>query len=398
MHVHLDPVGGVAGDMFVAALLDAWPELAEALPGVLAAAGLPTNVSVECLPWSDRGLQGKRYQVIDTAGEHSHAHTPFRIIRERLWNSALSAGVKARAVDIFTLLAQAEAQVHGIGIEEIVFHEVGAWDSIADIVASAFLVESLAITSWSVSALPLGSGRIRTAHGSLPVPAPATALLLQGFVVQDDGREGERVTPTGAAILKHLAPSYRPPAQAMVMGRTGIGFGSRYFEGIPNILRLIALESVAEPRTDEVAVLQFEVDDQPAEDLAMGLEKLRNLPAVIDVIQLPAFGKQGRLTTQIQLLARTEALEAVITQCFLETSTLGLRWQLVRRSVLEREMAEYDDGERHIRVKLTRRPQGLITAKAEMRDVAPAGGFADRARLRQQAEQNILNRREHDDD
>ena len=128
-------------------------------------------------------------------------------------------------------------------------------------------------------------------------------MLLQGFVVQDNGREGERVTPTGAAILKHLAPSYRPPAQAMIMGRSGIGFGARHFEGIPNILRLIALEPVAGPQTDEVAVLQFEVDDQPAEDLALGLEKLRNLPAVIDVIQLPAFGKQGRLTSQIQLLA-----------------------------------------------------------------------------------------------
>jgi hypothetical protein len=113
---------------------------------------------------------------------------------------------------------------------------------------------------------------------------------------------------------------------------------------------------------------------------------------------LPAFGKQGRLTAQIQLLARTEALDTVITQCFLETSTLGLRWQLVRRSVLEREMAEYVAGERQIRVKLARRPQGLATAKAEMRDVASAGGFADRARLRQQAEQGILNQREHDDD
>jgi len=398
MHVHLDPVGGVAGDMFVAALLDAWPELAAELPRLLAAAGLPGSVSAQCLPWSDHGLLGKRYQVSDTAEAHRHPHTPFRTIRERLWKSALPTGVKARAVDIFTLLAQAEAQVHGIAVDEVVFHEVGAWDSIADIVAAAFLLESLLIDSWSVSALPLGSGRIRTAHGSLPAPAPATVLLLQGFIVQDDGRDGERVTPTGAAILKHLAPAYRPPAQAMVMGRTGIGFGVRHFDGMPNILRLFALEPAAKRQTDAVAVLQFEVDDQPAEDLALGLEKLRNLPAVIDVIQLPAFGKQGRLVTQIQLLARPEALDAVIEQCFLETTTLGLRWQLVQRSVLERQMAEYDDGERQIRVKIARRPQGLVTAKAELRDVAPVGGFAERARWRQQAEQNILKRREHDDD
>ncbi len=398
MHVHLDPVGGVAGDMFVAALLDAWPELTEELPPLLAAAGLPDSISVQCLPWSDQGLQGKRYQVSDIAEEQRHSHTPFRAIRERLWNSALPVGVKTGAVDIFTLLAQAEAQVHGIAVDEVVFHEVGAWDSIADIVAAAFLLESLPIDSWSVSALPLGSGRIRTAHGSLPAPAPATVLLLQGFVVQDDGRDGERVTPTGAAILKHLAPAYRPPAQAMVMGRTGIGFGARHFDGMPNILRLFALEPAARRHTDEVAVLQFEVDDQPAEDLALGLEKLRNLPAVIDVIQLPAFGKQGRLATQIQLLTQPEALDAVIEQCFLETSTLGLRWQFVQRSVLERQMAEYDAGERQIRVKIARRPQGLVTAKAELRDVAPVGGFTERARLRRQAEQTVLNRREHDDD
>ncbi len=398
MHVHLDPVGGAAGDMFVAALLDTWPELAEELPTLLTAAGLPDSVTVQCLPHADCGLWGTRYQVTNTAAAQHHSHGHFRDLRERLWNSALPTGVKERAVDIFALLAQAEAQVHGIGIDEVVFHEVGAWDSIADIVAAAFLIDALPVTAWSVSALPLGAGLVRTAHGLLPVPAPATVLLLKDFAVRDDGHAGERVTPTGAAILKHLAPAYRPPAYPTVMGRTGIGFGTRHLDDLPNILRLITLEPLAERQLDDVAVLHFEIDDQPAEDLALGLARLRNLPAVIDVIQLPAFGKQGRLITQIQILARPEGLDNVLEQCFIETTTLGLRWQITRRAVLERQMVEYSNGGQRIRVKVARRPTGFTTGKAELRDVAQAGGFAERARLRQRAEQYILNRQENDDD
>jgi uncharacterized protein (TIGR00299 family) protein len=370
--------------MFVAALLNAWPALADELPALLTAAGLPPTVTVQALPCSDHGLQGTRFQVTCAGAAQQQVHTPFRAIREQLWNSALPAGVKERAVAIFTLLAAAEAQVHDIEVDAVALHEVGAWDSIADIVAAAFLLESLPITSWSVAALPLGSGRVRTAHGWLPVPAPATVRLLQGFVVQDDGREGERITPTGAAILHHLAPTY------------GIGFGTRHLDGLPNILRLLVLEPLPVRQTEDVAVLQFEVDDQPAEDLALGLAKLRNLPAVLDVIQLPAVGKQGRLITQIQILARPEALDSVIEQCFSETTTLGLRWQISRRSVLERQTVEYNDGGQRIRVKVARRPHGVLTGKAEFRDVAPAGGYAERAQLRQRAEHSILNRQAHD--
>jgi uncharacterized protein (TIGR00299 family) protein len=398
MHVHLDPVGGMAGDMFVAALLNAWPALAAELPTWFTAAGLPPTVTAQAFPYTDHGLQGTRFQVTCAGAARQRAHTPFRAIREQLWNSALPAGVKERALAIFALLAAAEAQVHGIEVDAVAFHEVGAWDSIADIVAAAFLLEVLPLASWSVATLPLGSGQVRTAHGWLPVPAPATVLLLQGFVVQDDGREGERVTPTGAAILQHLAPAYRPSAHPMVMERTGIGFGTRHVDGLPNILRLLVLEPLQARRTEDVAVIQFEVDDQPAEDLALGLVRLRNLPAVLDVIQLPAVGKQGRLATQIQILARPEALDSVIEQCFSETSTLGLRWQISRRSVLERQIMEYNDGGQRVRVKVARRPHGVLTGKAELGDVAPAGGWAERARWRQRAEQSILNPQAHDDE
>jgi uncharacterized protein (TIGR00299 family) protein len=396
MHVHLDPIGGVAGDMFVAALLDVWPELASELPALLTMAGLPETVRVQCHCHVEQGLKGSRYQVAiaTTQDRQQHLHLRFAELRQRLGGSALPRAVKEHAVAIFTLLAEAEAQVHDLPTEEVVFHEVGAWDSIADIIAAAFLIDALAVKSWSVSTLPLGSGQVHGAHGSLPLPAPATVQLLRGFVVLDDGREGERVTPTGAAILKYLEPAYRSPAYPMVMGRTGIGFGTHRLEGIPNILRILALEALQERRSDEVAVLQFEVDDQTAEDLALGLEKLRQLPAVIDVLQLASFGKQGRLVAQIQILARPEALDHVVEQCFIETTTLGLRWQISRRVLLDRRTVKYETGRRRVQVKLARRPQGVVTGKAELRDLAQTSGYAARAKLRLEAEQAVLNRKE----
>jgi len=396
MHIHLDPIGGIAGDMFVAALLDAWPALAEQLPPLLAQAGLPASITVQTGVQRDHGLQGTRFQVRNAAV--AHPHVAFREIRARLANSTLPPAVSRRAIDIFALLAEAEGRVHGVTAEAVTFHEVGSWDSIADIVAAAFLIEVLAVKSWSVAPLPLGSGRIRSAHGTLPVPAPATALLLEGFVVQHDGRAGERVTPTGAAILKYLAPVSQLPSQPLTLTRGGVGFGTRRFEDLPNILRLLAFEQAAAIHADEVAVLHFEIDDQPAEDLAVGLDRLRALPAVLDVTQAPVFGKQGRLTTHIQILARPEALDTVIAHCFTETTTLGLRWQIVHRATLERRLATFTDENRSIGVKVAKRPDGAVTAKAEMRDVAQSGGFAQRSRQRQTAEQKVLQQRGDDDE
>jgi uncharacterized protein (DUF111 family) len=215
--------------MFVAALLDAWPELETEVRRALESVQLPPSVSARALPHKDHTLQGTRFCVEDANAGHGHAHTAFREIRERLCDSALTPPVRERAIDIFTLLAAAEGRVHGLPPEQVRFHEVGAWDSIADIVAAAQLIETSGATAWSLSSLPLGSGRVQTVYGSLPVPAPATALLLEGLPVHDDGLEGERVTPTGAAILRHLSPAYRAPAEPMRITRTGIGFGTKRF-------------------------------------------------------------------------------------------------------------------------------------------------------------------------
>ena len=398
MWIHLDPVGGLAGDMFVAAVLDAWPELEGDLREALRSVRLGENVAVQVLPHKDHTLTGTRFCVARPGAEAGQAHTPFGEIRRLLADSELAPAVRDRAIDIFTLLARAEAEVHGRPLEEVTFHEVGAWDSIADIVGASLLIEALDARGWSTASMPVGSGRVASAHGSLPVPAPATAVLLEGFAVHDDGLDGERVTPTGAAILRHLEPRYRAPGHPMRMLRTGTGFGSRELRGISNVLRILALEELQpEVASEQIAVLSFEVDDQPAEDLAVGLDRIRDVDGVVDVLQAPAFGKKGRVTVQVQILAAVDAVERVSCACFTETTTLGLRWHTARRAVLQRSVETYVGRAGSIQVKAAARPSGVVTGKAELDDVADAsGGFAERTRLRREAEEAVL--RKDDDD
>lgn len=388
-HIHLDPLGGLAGDMFLGATLDAWPELAEGAFAAMRAAGLPEGWEVRHLPHRDGVLTGSRVAIDPpAAGEHA-PHGMYVEIRERIAKASLEAGVRGRALAILGHLAEAEARVHGRPIEQVHFHELADWDSIADVVGAAFVIETLG-ASWSTAPLPVGRGRIASSHGALPVPAPAAALLMQGFAVIDDGIEGERVTPTGAAILRHLEALPGLPQGPWRLVATGIGFGTRRLPGVSNALRVLAYEQAGGARIDEqVAVVSFEVDDQNPEDLALGLDALRGLDGVLDVIQLAAIGKKGRLASQVQLLARPERLDAAIDACFAETTTLGLRWRIEARAVLERESVMV----REVAVKVARRPGGARTAKAEVDQIGTGpGGQAGRARRRQQAEAQALKR------
>lgn len=390
MHIHLDLVGGLAGDMFAAALLDAYPEHEEALRRAFANARLDRIAGIGRRAHRDHALTGSRFEV--DAEREAHAHRSYRDVRTLIQSSALPGGVVARALDIFARLAEAESRVHGVAVEDVAFHEVGAWDSIADIVAAAWLIEALDATSWSSGPVPLGSGRVKTAHGSLPVPAPATALLLEGCPVFHDGVEGERVTPTGAAILSHLRPSFSGVGVPARLHRNGVGFGTKVFDGISNIVRVLCFEpepGVAFER-ERIAVCEFEVDDQTPEDLALGLERLRTHAGVLDVVQAPVFGKKGRFAAHVRVLARLEQIEPVLTQCFFETRTLGIRWQVAERALLAREAKAYDVSGHAVRVKHATRPGGVLTAKAEADDVAEEGGFAARDLLRRRAESAAL--------
>jgi uncharacterized protein (DUF111 family) len=287
--------------------------------------------------------------------------------------------------------------VHGVSPEEVEFHEVGAFDSIVDFVAAAWLIATLAPERWTCAPLPLGGGRVKTAHGVLPVPAPATTLLLRGLDAIDDGVGGERVTPTGAAIVKYLKtgsdPGLTRVSRPKALAATGHGFGTRKLPGMPNVLRVLAFTHSAQlpaPLDEEIATLQFEIDDQTAEDLAVALDRIRQAPGVLDAAQIPVYGKKGRLATQVQVLARLEAADEVANLCLSQTTTLGVRIGRVWRRTAMRAVVETPVPE-PVRVKIAQRPTGEVTAKAEIEDLARIPG--DRSRreeARHRAESQAL--------
>ena len=426
MQIQLDPLGGVAGDMFVAAMLDAFPDLEE---GALASIATVLGEEARCrlIELNDGVFRGRGFVV--EGGEdhddghdhghehhhhhhahdhdhdhgrhhhghdhhpaphaHDHDHRDWTAIRAQLQAAPLDPAVRQHAIAIFAGLAEAEARVHGVTPEEVRFHEVGAVDSIADIVAAAHVIAMSGAEAWSVSALPLGSGRVRTAHGQMPVPAPATTLLLEGFTFIDDGVGGERVTPTGAAILRHLCdPEAASGGRARRLKQSGVGFGTRTLPGVSNCLRVLvfeAVESAASWDEEGLSVIEFEIDDQPAEDLAVALDRLRALPAVMDAVQTPVFGKKGRMMASVRLLARPDGAEAVCEAVFRETTTLGVRRHDTRRAVLRRREQTVGG----VRVKTAERPGG-DTAKAEIDDAQALGGHVARADLRRTAEHAAL--------
>ena len=386
-HIHLDPVGGIAGDMFIAAVLHAFPELRDGMLAAIRSAGLPPEIDICLEAHRDHALTGMTFAITGAvpAAGGAHHHRTFSAIRQQLQASTLAADVRAEAIAMFSLLAGAEAQVHGMPVDEVSFHELGEWDSIADIVGAAFLVCQLQAT-WSVGPLPLGGGRVATAHGSLPVPAPATALLLEGFDCFDDGVGGERVTPTGAVILRRLGANRSRDGGSRKLLCNGTGFGARRLPGLSNVLRLLAF--AAQPAAlarDRVAEILFEVDDQTGEDLATGLDKLRAHAGVLDVLQLPAFGKKGRMTTQVRVLANPPQLEQVCTACLEETTTIGLRYQLLERVILPRREQALEVDDMRVGVKAVTRG-AAVTAKPEADDIAVVGdGQAGRDRLRRRA-------------
>ncbi len=403
--IHLDAVGGIAGDMFAASLCDGLPCLIPAMNQAIEAVR-PAGVGTKLEEFTDGTLIGKKFivsQSSESAGDHDHHHAHnhnghdhthhhhhrhWRDIRTMLEQSGLPPETRDNAIGIFSHLAKAEAAVHGIDVDNVAFHEVGAWDSIVDIVAAASIISQLSSCRWSMGPLPIGRGMVKSAHGMLPVPAPATVKLLKGFTTFDDGESGERITPTGAAILSFLKPSQAVRAEHQSLSGAGTGHGNRRLERRSNVLRCLVFEKPQpRPNSDTVEVLRCEIDDQSGEDLAIALDHLRTQDGVLDVCQWPVIGKKGRLATALQLIVSDGQGDDVTASVLDQTTTLGVRRMPVTRNILRREQHDIDG----IGVKVSQRPSGP-TAKAEADHVADGQSLAERRHIRHQAEAAALNR------
>jgi uncharacterized protein (TIGR00299 family) protein len=391
-HIHLDAVGGAAGDMFVAALLDARPDL-EARVFADVAAVLPAGVG---RPVLSKGLSGgiavRRFALVAEVHAH-HAHDPghdhgvhYPDLVRRIEGAKLHEGTAREALAILRQLAETEGRLHGVPADEVHFHEVGDWDSLMDVVAAGSIAAALSPCTWSVSALPRGDGFVRTHHGVLPVPAPATVALLEGFRWRDDGIGGERVTPTGAGILVHLTKGAPFPAGELVLRSSGNGAGTREIPGMPNLLRATVFEVAHGAATEAVFVISFEVDDMTGEEIGVAADRLRAVEGVVDVNLGQRWGKKGRPVMDFRLLVKPARLEAVRDACFRETSTIGLRESLERRTVLARETGSVAVADESVRVKRVQRPGGETTAKVESDDLARHEGLAARRTLKAKGE------------
>ena len=365
--------------MFVAALADAFPRLREEATQMLAAQAFPPALRVTFAAHDDGVLHGHRL-LIDAP---AYGHGSYPELDLALADARVDEPVRALARRGLRLLGEAEAGVHGVPLERVHFHEIAGWDTLVDLLLAAFLTLRSGAASWSVAPLPIGGGRVETQHGTLPVPAPATAAILRGYHFVDDGIPGERVTPTGAAILAALAPSFAlPPGR---LAATGHGFGARQLHGISNCTRVMVFDTDHATLVEQVATLAFEIDDQSAEDLALGVARIRDDADVFDVVAWPVLAKKGRIATHVQVLARAPAARRVADLCFAETTTLGVRIATGSRVTLARGISTVDVDGQQVRVKLATRPDGTQQAKPEMDDIARAGDREARERLRRTA-------------
>ncbi len=298
-------------------------------------------------------------QPAHTHAPHRHLSAILKIIR----SAPLSEGVKERSCRAFQVLGEAEAAIHSIPIEKVHFHEVGAVDTIVDIVCSAAGAELLGVERWLASPLNVGSGTVKCQHGTLPVPAPATLALLGDAPVYAAGPPMERVTPTGAAVLRMLNVCYEtlPP---MRVKATGYGAGGRDTPGEPNLLRVLvgevadngAQSSGAEP----IAVIETVIDDSTPQVMAFVSEQLLETGAW-DVYRTPVQMKKGRTGVQLTVLCHPDRVDAMQDLLFRETTTIGLHWRIENKRSLTREFIEVMTTWGDVKIKVARLPSGKIT-------------------------------------
>ena len=411
--LYLDCFSGAAGDMLLGALIDAGVPLADvrAALGSLAIssdtvwtervirAGLSATkfcVRGEDDPGSrgdDHGHdappghghlhQGEAHAPYQTQGSTTAAvaaaaapgrprpHEPHRTLAEidRLIDtSALSPAGRRTAKELFARLAEAEAAVHGTSLDQVHLHEVGALDSIVDVVGAVFALEAIGAERVISSPLNLGSGSIRSAHGLYPVPGPATARLLQGVPVYAGPQRAELVTPTGALLVTHYAASFGP-LPPMRLQRVGYGAGSRDFSGTPNVLRVMIGDVEGPTQSHSVVVLEAEIDDMNPQIFGVLMDRLL-ADGALDVFYTPVQMKKNRPGTLLSVVATPALRERLTATIFRETTTIGVRHREMMRECLDRETVAVETPFGSIRVKVARRAGQMLNAAPEFEDCA----------------------------
>jgi hypothetical protein len=365
--VYFDCASGASGDMLLGAVVDLGLSI-EHLREELAKLPL-AGYRLESQKVTRSGLAATKVDVIAEGPSPAHRH--LRHILELLETSRLDAAPKERAAALFRRLAEAEASVHGTSVEKVHFHEVGAVDSIVDIVGGVIALGWLGAARFAASPLNVGTGTVTMSHGTFPVPPPATAKLVEGVPVYGEG-EGELLTPTGALLVTAHATEYGP-LPAMRISRTGHGAGGRETKGRPNVLRLIVGEEGGLPAGERVLVLETEVDDAPPQLLGPLLDRLLAAGAK-DAFFTPVQMKKGRPGVLVTVIADDSRREAVEELLFRETTTLGVRRTVWDRTVLERETATVATAYGPIRVKIGRRGGIVYNAWPEFDDCQHAAG------------------------
>ena len=378
--LYIDCSMGAAGDMISAALLGLMPDPAAAVER-LNGLGIP-HVAYSREPVSRCGIAATRLVVtVDGVEEHAHAHHheahhhahhhhhSLDDILRLVDSLALPEKAKRDARQVYALLADAESRAHGRPVGEVHFHEVGALDAVADIAAACWLISEIAPDEIVASPINFGGGTVHCAHGVLPVPAPATAFLLEGIPAHGDGELlCELCTPTGAALIRHFANRFGP-MPVISTKKIGFGAGTREFEGRANLLRATLGESAAAGDTDEVCELKCNIDDMTGESIAFACERIFEAGA-LDVLTIPATMKKGRPGVILLALCSPDKKDAVTRAMFRHTSTLGIRETTCRRSVLSRReaTATMPDGST-VRRKLSE-GYGVVREKFEHDDLA----------------------------
>jgi uncharacterized protein (TIGR00299 family) protein len=420
---YLDCFAGISGDMFLGALLDAGVQ-PQVLHDAAAALNLGAHLKIETVDRS--GISSTKVHVLDRGHlaesinieqgsfdsfqdqssradeplqhepqtqhhhktghphtlpeEDSHTHThnhshshgrSLSVITNLIHSSELKPEVKVTASRIFDLLGNSEAKIHNVPVEQIHFHEVGAVDAIVDIVCAAAGIHELHIDTWFASPINIGGGMVDCAHGRFPVPAPATADLLRGMPTYSADIQRELVTPTGAAILRALAPTFGPQPPMRVES-IGYGAGSRNPQGFPNVLRLsVGDQDPANSSTDRVTVLETAIDDLSPQILAHVTESALAQGA-LDVMSTSVQMKKGRLGTLITILTDESHAPALERLLLCETSTLGVRIRHDRRSTLDRTHTPVQTPYGEIRIKIGSRAGEELNAAPEFEDCRAA--------------------------